>query len=238
MKIGILARSFMFLLLLVFTQNAFSKDYKVLTLDDHSSNNHFSFELNLGGGQGFKEIYTGFVVDDGSIAVFFPGGGLLAGCAFNFFHGNRLQYGLSYQFQSGGLNQIYENATDANNRNVLIPTIRFAPVVFGKAKINVGAGINLVISNHLKITAELPGEIQEVLYTFKNNVGPNFFLEYQQNYNKWSGWRIGLTHSRWEYELDSFNYNNIPVDINYAPYEMQYSKAGSIHLYFGVYVYI
>lgn len=238
MKINHLVKCVALLSLLSFSLKSNSKEYKVLTLDDPSRNHHFSFELNLGGGQGYKEIYTGFDVDDGSIAVFFPGGGMLAGCAFNFFHGSRLQYGLSYQFQSGGLNLVYENASGDNNRKVFIPTLRFAPVVFEKSKINIGAGMNIVISNYLKITAEQPGETQEALYSFKNNVGPNYFLEYQQNVNKWSGGRIGLSYSRWRYELDSFEFNNTPVNISYAPYEMQNSRSGSIHLYFGLYVYL
>lgn len=215
-----------------------SKNKKILTLDDHPANNHFSFELGIGGGKGFTTIDTGFEVDNGSIVTFFPGGGGLFRASGNFFRGERWTFGLDLTYLIGGLNNEYENGTGDNVSNILTPTIRYAPILFNKGKINLGLGYNYVFSNYLEITAKLPNTTQSARYNFKKSSGPSIMIEYQEHFNKWSGARVGLNTTYMNYKLSSIIFNNIEINKNAAPLDMMEHSSISLGLYLGIYVFL
>lgn len=229
---------FLILAILSIVFNGYSKDKKILTLDDHPGNNHFSFEIGIGGGKGFTTIDTGFEVDNGSIVTFFPGGGGLFRLSGNFFRGERWTFGLDVTSLIGGLNNEYENGTGDNISNILTPTIRYAPILIKKGKINLGLGYNYVFSNYLEITAKLPRETQTARYNFKKSSGPSFMIEYQEHFNKWSGARVGLNTAYMNYELSSIKFNNTEININAAPLDMMEHSAISLGLYLGIYVFL
>jgi hypothetical protein len=231
-------KSFLIILLVAICLNSYSKNRKVLTLDDYPSNNHISFEFAFGAGRSFTEVYTGFGVDNGSIATFFPSSGGLLKFSTNFFNDSRWSCGLSYAYQLGGLNNLYENGDGSNDRTILTPTIRFAPFLIKKGKVNIGAGLNAVLSNTLEIEAKLPKEEQFVKYEFKKAYGPTFLIEYQENFNDWAGGRVGLSYNYLRYELSSMKYNNLDLILESAPYEMINHSAVSLDLYIAFYVFL
>lgn len=219
---------FLIVVFTVFFFTAFSQKNRVFTLDDDYDPSYISFEFGMGGGKSFTTIDTGFEVDNGTMVTFFPSSGALFRFSANFFHKVRWTYGLSYSYQFGGLNNLYENGDGDNTRKIITPTIRFAPFLIKKGKINLGLGLNMVFSNYLKVNAKLPTETLFARYDFKRSYGPTVMAEYQEDINKWAGGRIGLSYNYMHYELSSFELNNIPLNLTAAPYDMMEHSAASI----------
>ena len=63
-------------------------------------------------------------------------------------------------------------------------------------------------------------------------------IEYQENFNKWAGGRIGLSSKYMHYELSSLEFNNRPLNLSTAPYDMLEHSAVSLDYYFAFFVYL
>lgn len=215
-----------------------SKDKKVLTLDDHKTN-FISFEIDYGGRFGKTALNTGFYAENGSPVTFYPGSGIQGQLSVNYFHGLRWTYGVSYSIQSGSLNKVYDNGSGSNTVQIITPIIRYAPLLYhkNKCKVNIGIGLDAVISNSLEVNVKLPGELKTEYY-FKKSFGPTVLLEYQAALSKHMGFRFGVSGHHLKSELTSFKFNNEVYDADYeSSHIMKYSVINP-NVYIGLYVFL
>lgn len=218
--------------------SSLSKDKKVLTLDYHQTN-FISFEGDVGPRFGKTSINTGFIANNGSRVSYYPGYGIQGKLSFNYFNGLRWTYGVTYSIQSGSLNKEYENGSGVNIVEVVTPIVRFAPLLFhnNTCKINIGIGLDAVISNSLEVNAKIPEEVHAV-YDFKKSFMPTLMIEYQAILGKHTGMRFGVSGHKLKNELSSFKFNNQTYDPSVAPSGMINHTVFNSDIYIGVFVFL
>lgn len=207
-------------------------------MDDHKTN-YISFEGDFGGRFGKTAVYTGFNAGDGSRVTYYPGTGIQGKLAVNYFHGLRWTYGLTYSIQSGGLDKLYDNGSGVNTVGVVTPIVRFAPFLFHKntCKINIGIGLDAVVSNSLKVNADMLEEVNTV-YEFKKSFGPTILLEYQATIGKRTGFRFGVSGHQLKNELESIKFNDQTYDALYGPSWLLDNTVFNSDVYIGIFVFL
>lgn len=224
--------------ILIFSNTQAKKKQKTINIDDHPIPISFSVGTLLGGGRGFSAVYSGFEADDGTLAVFYPGGGLFAGFDSYVTYENFISLGLAYKYQVGALNLYYENAEDNNIKNVITPLLKIKPFDVKKGQVFLGLGIEMILTNNFEITAEHTNYIEKAKYDFKKSNGPVVTFEYQENLNRWLGGKFGIKYGYLKYEMINYSVMQEPLSLKSAdmPQDLFKHSSGFLEFYFGFYI--
>jgi len=230
-------KHFLFILFTFFLINGYSQIISKNESAYFRPDNHVSFELTLGSAKSFSTLYTGYVVDDGSVVVCFPNSGNNISLSSYYFWGQRIIVGLASTFQISGLNNSYANGDGSFSRFLLVPTFKFAPFILNKGRFNIGVGLNSTLKSILEINAKQKKENQTSKFSYNKSFGPSFILEYQEFFNTWAGGSMGLSYNYMQSKLTSYKYKEMEMNLTQAPEDLQKFNVHSLNFHISVFVY-
>lgn len=223
--------------LLIFSNVQAQKNLKVINIDDHPIPLNISVGTILGGGRGFSPVNSGFDADDGTIAVFHPGGGMFVGTDGYITYENLISFGMAYKYQVGSLNLYYENAESSNTKNVVTSLIKISPFSSKKGQIFLGFGLEMILTNTFKISAKQADFKEVAKYKFKKSNGPVIMLEYQDDLNRWFGGKFGLKYGYLKYEMTEASLWHEPLSLKSTnmPKDIYKHSSGFLEFFIGFY---
>ncbi len=213
------------------------KNLKVINIDDKPFPLNFSVGTILGGGRGFSPVNSGFDADDGTIAVFYPGGGIFVGVDGYITYEKLISFGMAYKYQVGSLNLFYDNSESYNTKNVVTPMLKIRSFSSKKGQAFLGLGLEMILSNNFEISAEHTNFKEIALYKFKTSNGPVIMFEYQQKLNRWVGGKFGLKSGYLKYEMTDASLRHEPISLKSAkkPQDILKYSSGFVEFFIGIY---